>query len=77
MEQNTLDAAWSNVHHSPIAMQPRLELGNVPLDDFETYKHQPALIESTSTWDRTGTRAETTEWAHPLKHLFAWYRSFT
>eukprot|EP00435_Cladocopium_sp_Y103_P032350 s3646_g8.t1 len=33
-----------------MAMQPRLELESVPVDDFETYKHQPALIESTSVF---------------------------
>eukprot|EP00434_Breviolum_minutum_P011393 symbB.v1.2.010052.t3/scaffold636.1/size252712/7 len=30
------------------AMHPRLELGNVAVDDFETYKHHPALLQSTS-----------------------------
>jgi hypothetical protein len=61
-------------------MQPPLELGNVPLDDFETYKHQPALIESTSTWDQPGTLRgwKRLNGTHPLeKHVFPYYMSFT
>ena len=29
-------------------MNPRLELGSVCVDDFDTYKHHPALLASTS-----------------------------